>query len=130
MAKVSSAILNDALENVAKMVGDVSPTVANYKGMGAGESDTAAAATQHDLLGSDTHYNDVTPTYEADYKTVWQSVFLYADFTGHIVKELMICQSSANHLNKSLLRMTIDAVTLGEGEQVTFIVKNAVQQGS
>lgn len=130
MAKVSSAILNDALENVAKMIGDVSPAVANYKGMGAGESDTGAQATDHDLLGSDTHYNDVTPTYEASYKTVWQSAFLYADFTGHIIKELVVCQSAANHLNKSLLRMTIDAITLNAGEQVTFLIKNVCQQGT
>ena len=130
MAKVSSAILNDALENVAKMIGNVSPAVAYYAGMGAGESDTEAAATDHDLKGTDTHYNDVTATYEVDYITVWQSAFLYADFTGHIIKELVVCQSAANHLNKSLLRMTIDAITLAVGEQVTLIIKNAVQQGT
>lgn len=129
MAKISSAILNDAKTNVAKLIAAVATGHA-YAGMGAGESDTAAAATQHDLLGSDLHYNDMTGTYEADYKSVWQSTFLYADFTGHIIKELVICESAANHENKSLLRMTIDAVTLALDEQVTFIIKNAVQQGT
>jgi len=129
MAKISSAILNDAKTNVAKLL----PSVAgnhDYAGMGAGEDDTAAAATQHDLLGSDLHYNDVTGTYEADYKSVWQSTFLYADFTSHVIEELIICESAASHNNKSLLRMTIDAVTLAADEQVTFIIKNAVQQGT
>ncbi|NVM23684.1 MAG: hypothetical protein HWN68_18140 [Desulfobacterales bacterium] len=129
MAKVSSAILQDALTNVAKLIPNAAGNY-QYMGMGAGENDTAAAATQHDLLGSDTHYNDAVGIYEADYKTVWQSTFLYADFTGHIIKELVICQSSILHANLCLLRMTIDAVTLNEGEQVTFIIKNAVQQGT
>lgn len=130
MAKISSAILNDAFENVAKMLGGVGPAVANYRGMGAGEDDTEATAADTNLIGSDTEYKDVTPTYEADYITVWQSTFLYADFTGHIIKELVICKDSGGAINTSLLRMTIDAVTLALDEQVTFIIKNAVQQGS
>lgn len=130
MALLSSAILNDALENVAKMIGDVSPAVANYKGMGAGEDSTEAAATDADLLGSDKHYNDVTPTYEANYITVWQSIFLYADFTSYVIEELVICESAASHDGTSLMRLVIDAITLTPGEQVTFIIKNAVQQGS
>lgn len=129
MAKVSSAILNDAKANVAKLIPNVA-TGHSYAGMGAGDGATAAAATDTDLKGTDTHYNDVTGTYEADYKSVWQSTFLYANFTGHIIRELVICQSSTLHANKSLLRMTIDAITLALDEQVTFIIKNAVQQGA
>lgn len=131
MAKISSAILNDALENCARLLGDVSPTVANYKGMGAGEDATEADATDTNLIGTDIHYNAVTPTYEASYKTVWQSTFLYADLpTGHTIRELVICKDSGGAINTSLLRMTIDAITLNEGEQVTLIIKNAVQQGT
>lgn len=130
MAKISSAILNDAFENVARLLGDVSPVVANYKGMGAGENATEAADTDTDLIGSETHYNEVTPTYEASYKTVWESVFFYADFASHVIEEILICESASNHAGKSLLRMVIDAITLTEGEQVTFIIKNACQQGS
>ena len=129
MAKVSSAILNNAKTNVAKLIPNVA-TGHSYAGMGAGKDATEAGATDTDLKGSDTHYNDVMGTYEANYKSVWQSTFLYADFTGHIIKELVICQSAANHLNKSLLRMMIDAITLNAGEQVTLIVKNAYQQGT
>jgi len=129
MAKVSSAILNDAKANVAKQIPNVA-TCHSYAGMGAGENADGAVATDTDLKGSDLHYNDVTGTYEADYKSVWQSTFLYADFTGHIIRELVICESAASHANKSLLRMTIDAVTLALDEQVTFIIKNAVQQGA
>jgi len=129
MAKVSSAILNDAKANVAKLIPNVA-TGHSYAGMGAGEDATEAGATDTDLKGSDCHYNAVTGTYEANYKSVWQSTFLYADFTGHIIRELVVCESAASHANKSLLRMTIDAVTLALDEQVTFIIKNAVQQGT
>ena len=130
MAKISSAILNDALENVAKMIANASPAVAYYAGMGAGESDTEAQATDHDLLGDDTHYNDADGSYEANYKTVWRSIFLYDDLAGHTIKELVICQSPANHANKCLLRMVIDAIGLEVDEQVSIIIKNAVKQGS
>lgn len=129
MAKVSSAILNCAKTNVAKLIPAVA-TGHSYAGMGAGEDATEAAATDTDLKGSDTHYNDVVGTYEDDYKSVWQCTFLYADFTGHIIRELLICESAASYENKGLLRMTIDAVTLALDEQVTFIIKNAVQQGT
>jgi len=276
LAKISSKILNDALQNVARLLGDVSPTVANYKGMGAGNSDTAAAATQHDLLGGsyvamggavaddggvqtdettaandatindmtllpavpavgdayyfghatemfsklklkigtagagvwtitweywngsawtalsgvtdgtthfratagdhevtftlpsnwakttieainaywirarvsaytsittqpkgtqswiwgNVHYDDVTPTYEASYKTVWVNTFSYGDLTDHIYKELVICQSAAAHASKCLCRFTYDAITLGTGETLTFTVKITCMQGS
>lgn len=130
MAKVSSCILNIALENVAKMLGDVSPTVANYKGMGAGNSDTGAQNTDTDLIGGETHYDDVTPTYEASYKTVWENTFAYADLASHIFKELAICQSAAAHASKCLTRMTYDAITLGVGETLTFTVKNTCMQGT
>lgn len=130
MALVSSAILNDALTNVAKILVDDTPDFDHYAGMGAAENNTAAAATQHDLIGSETHYNDVTGAYEANYKATWTSIFLYADITNHIIKELVICQAAASHLNLCLLRIVIDAVTLAEDEQVTFIIKVAVQQGS
>ena len=130
MAKVSSCILLIALENVAKMIGDVSPTVANYKGMGAGNSDTGAQNTDTDLIGDETHYDEVTPTYEADYKTVWVNTFLYADLASHIFKELVICQSAPNHASKCFTRMTYDPITLGDGETLTFTVKNTCQQGT
>lgn len=130
MAQVSSAMLNDALENIARILCADSPTVANYAGMGAGNSDTAAAATQHDLLGGETHYNDVTGAYEASYKGTWQSTFAYADLTSHIFKELVVCQSAANHNNKCACRITYDAVTLGDGETITYTVKITMQQGS
>lgn len=132
MAKISSAILNDAFANVAKLIPNVA-TCHSYAGMGAGENADDAVAIDTDLKGSDTHYKDVMGTYEDDYKSVWQSSFLYADFAvegGHTIRELLICESAANHANKGLLRMTIDAVALNEGEQVTLICKNAVQQGS
>jgi len=130
MALISSAILNDALTNVAKILVDDTPDFDHYGGMGAGENSTAAAATQHDLLGSDTHYNDVSGAYEASYKGTWTSIFLYADFTSHVIEELVICQAAASHVNLCLLRIVIDAITLSSGEQVTFVVKCAVQQGS
>jgi len=132
MAKVSSAILNDALENWARRICNDAPAGPTYyAGMGAGESDTEAAATDHDLLGVDTCYKDVAGTYEDNYKSVWQSIFLYADLpVGHTIKELVICQSSILHENLCLLRMTINAIALNEGEQATFICKNAVQQGA
>lgn len=130
MAKVSSCILLIALENVARLLGDATPTVANYKGMGAGNSDTGAQNTDTDLIGAETHYDDVVPTYEADYKTVWVNTFLYADLASHIFKELVICESAALHASKSLTRMTYDPITLGEDETLTFTVKNACQQGT
>lgn len=133
MAKIDSAILNDALENVARMICNDSPTVANYDGMGAGEDATGAAATQHDLIGSETHYNggaDVTNAYEASYKATWVSIFSYGDLTSHVYQEVVICQDAANHLNKCLCRFTYDAITLGTGETLTFTVKCTLQQGS
>lgn len=130
MAKVSSCILNDALENVAKIICNDSPAVANYAGIGAGESDTAAAATQHDLIGSETHYDAVAGAYEASYKATWQNTFSYGDLTSHVYKELVICQDDTNHLNKCLCRFTYDAITLGSGETLTFTVKCTCQQGS
>lgn len=129
MAKLTSAILNDAFANVAKLIPAVA-TGHSYAGMGAGEDATEAGATDTDLKGSDTHYNDVTGTYEANYKSVWQSTFLYVDLTGHIIRELVICESAASHAEKSLLRMTIDPITLALDEQVTLIIKNLVKQGT
>jgi len=130
MALVSSAILNDALENVARMLCNDTQTSDDYAGMGAAEDSTAAAAAQHDLIGSETHYNAVTGAYEASYKATWTSTFLYADITNHIIEELVICESAAAHLNQCLLRIVLDAVTLNVGEQVTMIIKCACQQGS
>lgn len=130
MAEVSSAILNDALANVAKILVDDSPDFDHYGGMGAGEDNTGAVATQHDLLGSETHYDDVAGAYEASYKATWQNTFSYGDLTSHVYKELVICQDNANHLNLCLCRFTYDAITLGAGETLTFTVKVTVQQGS
>jgi len=132
MAKISGAILTDGLENVAKMIANDSPAVAYYAGMGAGIDDTAALATQHDLLaaGGEREWNDSDGSYEANFKSVWQSVFLYADFTSHTIKELVICESAASHLNKCLLRMTIDPIELELDEQVSIIIKCQTQQGS
>jgi len=131
MAKASGAILNDALENWARRICNDSPAGPTYyAGMGAGESNTVAQAGDHDLLGADVHYNDADGSYEANYKAVWQSIFVYGDLTGHIIKELVICQSLAVHDNKCLLRLTIDAITLNADEQVSIIIKNVVQQGS
>lgn len=130
MAKVSSCILNDALANVARMICNDSPPSANYAGMGAGEDPTAAAATQHDLIGAETHYDAVAGAYEASYKATWQNTFSYGDLTSHVYKELVICEDDTNHLNKCLCRFTYDAITLGSGETLTFTVKVTMQQGS
>lgn len=130
MAKVSSCILNDALANVARVICNDSPVSANYAGMGAGEDNTGAVATQHDLIGSETHYDAVAGAYEASYKATWQNTFSYGDLTSHIYKELVICEDNANHLNKCLCRFTYDAITLGSGETLTFTVKITMQQGS
>jgi len=130
MAKVSSAILNDALTNVAKIICDDSPVSANYAGMGAGEDNTAAAAAQHDLIGAETHYDDVVGAYEASYKATWENTFSFGDLTSHVYQELVICEDNANHLNKCLCRFTYDAITLGVGETLTFTVKVTMQQGA
>lgn len=132
MAKVSGAILNDAKVNVAKLIANVA-TSHSYAGMGAGENTDEADAADTDLKGTDTHYNDADGGYEANYKSVWQSIFLYADFAvegDHTIRELLVCESAANHANKSLLRVTIDEIKLNLDEQVSIIIKNAVQQGS
>lgn len=131
MAQVSSAMLNDAFENIARILCNDSPTVANYAGMGAGNSGTAAGPTQTDLLGTETHYDDVSaPAYEASYKATWENTFSYGDLTSHIYLELVICQSAAQHANKCACRITYDSITLGSGETVTFTVKITLQQGT
>ncbi len=133
MAEVDSAMLNDGLENVARILCDDTVVVATYDGMGVGEDATGAASSQHDLIGAETHYNgagDVTNAYEASYKATWVSTFLYADLATHVFEELVICESAANHLNKCLCRFTYDAITLGVGETISFTVKCTMSQGA
>lgn len=130
MALVSSRILNDALENVARVLCDDTTLFDHYAGMGAAEDNTAAAAAQTDLIGGEKHYNDVAGAYEPSYKATWTSTFLYVDITNHVIEEVVICESAASHANRCLLRIVIDAITLNVGEQVTFVIKCACQQGS
>ena len=126
-------MLNDSLENVARILCNDTVVSATYDGMGVGESDTAAAATQHDLLGAETHYNgagDVTNAYEASYKATWVSTFDFDDLTSNVYEELVVCESAAQHLNKCLCRFTYDAITLGAGESIIYTVKVTLSQGS
>ncbi len=123
MAQISIAILNDALENVCRVLVDDSPSFDHYGGLGIGESSTAAAAGQHDLQGSDTKYKDVAGTYEGSYVVKWQRSFGYEDLVGHVLKEIVVCQDKDNHNEKSLLRATFDAITLSVGEVVISSVE-------
>lgn len=115
---------------MARILVDDSPEFDHYKGVGAGEDNTAAVATQVSLQGSDIHVDDVSGSYEADYKAKWENTFSYGDLTGHIYKELIVCWSASYYYNYSLCRFTYDAITLGSGESVTFTTKVTVQQGS
>lgn len=115
---------------MARILVDDSPEFDHYGGIGVAEDNTAAAATQVSLLGSDTHIDNVTGAYEASYKAKWENTFSFGDLTGHIYKELIVCWSAANYYNYSLARFTYDAITLGAGETCTFTTKIQVQQGS
>lgn len=130
MARISGTILNDGLANVARIIGDDSPDPASYAGMGAGESDIAAVRTQHDLQGTDVHYDNILAVYESPYKILWQNTFAYEDFTGGILNEVVICGSESEHAEKSLLRLTFTTITLVGGETVTLAVKAVMQLGS
>jgi len=126
MAQISIALLNDAKENVARVLADDSPSFDHYGGVGVGNSSIAAIATQHDLQGGDTKYKNFAGTYQGGYKVRWQGSFTYANLTGHALGELVICQDEDNHLNKCLLRATFDVITLLEGQTVIPVVEVTV----
>jgi len=123
MAQISITILNDAKENVARVLVDDSPAVDHYGGMGVGDSSTLAISTQHDLQGTDTKYKNVAGTYQGSHKVRWQQAFTYANLTNHNLSELVICEDEDNHLNRSLLRATFDTIALLLGQSAIIMVE-------
>lgn len=128
MAVTSSKILNDFLEKVVKVIGDVgTPDPATWLGMGVGDDDTAAAATQHTLIGN-AIYVTVAPTYEASYKGVWNHEFTYAEINGTLtadtIKEYCVCKSNTEYASGDLMcRVVVDPVVLGVGEKYDLSFK-------
>ena len=128
MAVTSSAILNDFLEKVVKAIGNISsPDPATWLGMGVGDDNTAADATQHTLIGN-AIYVTVTPTYEASYKAVFNHAFTYAEITGTLtantIKEYCVCKSNTEYASGDLMaRVVVDPVVLGEGEKYDLTLK-------
>ena len=121
MAVTSSVILNTGLEKVAKILGNVSaPDPANYLGMGVGDDNTAADATQVGLIGN-AIYVTVAPTYEADYIVVFNHDFTYAEITGvltaNTIKEYCITKNNTEYASGDVfMRGVVDPVVLGSGE--------------
>jgi len=121
MAVTSSAILQDFLEKVVKAIGNVdSPDPTTWLAMGAGDSDTPAAATDHTLIGN-AIYVTVTPTYEADYKVVYNHQFTYAEIHGTLtadtIKEICVTKSNTEYASGDLMmRAVVDPVVLGDSE--------------
>lgn len=127
MAVKSSAILNDFLEKIVKVIGNVSsPDPANWQGMGVGDDSTAADATQHTLIGN-AFYTAVTPTYEASYKVVFNHEFTYAEISGltaRTIKEYCVCKNNTEYASGDLMcRVVVDDVVLGEGEKYDLTFK-------
>ena len=130
MAVTSSCLLNDFLEKVVKIIGDVdTPDPANYLGMGVGDDDTPAVATQHILIGN-AIYVTVTPTYAASYKVVFNHEFTYAEINGTLIadtiKEYCVTKNNTEYASGDLMcRVVVDDVVLGEGEKydLTFTLE-------
>lgn len=130
MALLSAKILNDFLEKSVKAIGNVSsPDPATWLGMGVGDDNTAAAATQHTLIGN-AIYVTVTPTYLASYKVVYNHEFTYAEINGTLtadtIKEYCVCKNSTEYASGDLMvRAVIDDVVLGVGEKydLTFTLE-------
>lgn len=135
MAKLSSKILNDCLENVARILANDTAVGICYLGMGVGTCDLVSSATQHDLQAVTDHAGEclfvtITPAYEASYKYAADHTFAFDDLTGNTFRELTICKSNVAHSSLSMCRFTYDTVILAAAETVKFTVKVAVQQGS
>jgi len=129
MAVKSSFILNDFLEKVVKAIGNVdSPDPTTWLAMGAGDCSTIAAATDHTLLGTAV-YVTVTPTYEANYKVVYNHQFTYAEVNGaglsaNTIQEICVNKSNTEYASGDLMmRGVVDPVVLGEGEKYDFTFK-------
>jgi len=133
MAVTSSAILNTGKEKVAKILGNIdTPDPANYQGMGVGDDDTAASASDTTLKGN-AIYVSVTPTYEADYKCVWNHDFTYAEIHGTLtadtIKEYCICKNNTEHASGDLfMRGVVDPVVLGSGEHYDLTEKCEIKE--
>ena len=118
MAVTSSKILNDGLEKVAKILGNVAaPDPANYLGMGVGDNNTAADVAQQGLIGN-AIYVTVVPTYEASYKCVFNHDFTYGEINETLaadtIKEYCICKNNTEFAAGDLfLRAVVDDIVLG-----------------
>lgn len=128
MAVTSSCLLNDFLEKVVKAIGDVdTPDPATWLGMGVGDDNTPAVATQHVLVGN-AIYVTVIPTYEVSYKVVFNHEFTYAEIhttlTADTIKEYCVCKSNTEYIEGDLMcRVVVDNVVLGEGEKYDLTFK-------
>ena len=128
MAVTSSCLLNDFLEKVVKAIGNVSsPDPSTWLGMGVGDDDTPAVATQHTLVGN-AIYVSVTPTYEASYKVVFNHSFTYAEINGTLtadtIKEYCVTKNNTEYASGDLMcRVVVDDVVLGVGEKYDLTFK-------
>ncbi len=128
MAVIASALLDDFLEKVVKAIGDVSsPDPATWLAMGVGDSSTAVSSSDATLAGN-AIYVTVTPTYESDYKVVFNHEFTWAEIeatlTADTIKEYTVCKSNTEYAAGDLMcRVTVNPVVLADGETYDLTFK-------
>lgn len=122
MAVLTSAILNAGKENLAYLAINNASSY-QYACMGVGDSTAAAVSNDSGIMGNESHYLTVTPTYEADYKASWVGNFSYGNLPTHIFSEATIAESTTSYLDKSIARIVYDAITLNLSDTLQITIK-------
>ena len=132
MALQSIKLLNTAKENITKLLTGMAGAY-SYKGIGVGNSDTAADETQEHLLGSETNFKDgnmsVFKNANNSYIAQWNSTWVYNDLPSNQISEAAVAKNASNGTNVCLLRCTFDTVTLDTDSSFSLTLRVIPTQG-
>ena len=132
MALQSIKLLNTAKENITKLLTGM-PGAYSYKGIGIGNSDTAADETQEHLLGDETNFKDgnmsVFKNANNSYIAQWNSTWVYNDLPSNAISEAAISMNASNGTTTCLLRCTFDTIYLDADSSFSLILQVSPTQG-
>jgi len=132
MALQSIKLLNTGKENITKLLTGLSGAY-SYRGIGVGNSDTAAQETDEHLLGSETNFKDGNMSSfknaNNSYIAQWNSTWVYNDLPSNAISEAAISMNATNGTTACLLRCTFDTIYLDADSSFSLILQVCPTQG-
>jgi len=132
MALQSIKILNIGKDNITRLLTGLDDPY-SYKGIGVGNSGTAAQETDEHLLGSETNFKDGNASHfqndNGSYVAQWNSTWVYNDLPSNQINEAAVSKNATNGTMQCLLRCTFDTVTLDTDSSFSLTLRVIPMQG-